>query len=97
LNTLEAVFRGTDVWEALRKSRIISEADADILAASQQLGELPASLETLATLYRDRYSVALRRWAIIGYLLIVSVVVLGSVVLYACTFGTLLTILSHLM
>ena len=97
LNTLEAVFRGTDVWEALRRSRVISEADADILAASQQLGELPASLETLATLYRDRYSVALRRWAIIGYLIIVSVVVLGSVVLYACTFGTLLTILSHLM
>jgi type II secretory pathway component PulF len=97
LNALEAVFRGTDVWEALRKSRIISQADADILAASQQLGELPASLDTLATLYRDRYSVALRRWAIIGYLIIVSVVVLGSVILYACTFGTLLTILSHLM
>lgn len=97
LSALEAIFRGDDVWEALRKSRIISQADADVLAASQQLGELPASLDTLAGLYRDRYSVALRRWAIIGYLIIVSVVVLGAVVLYACTFGTLLAILSSLM
>lgn len=94
---LEAIYRGDDAWEAMRKSRIISREDADILAAAQQLGELPASLETLAEFYRDRYSAALRNWAVVGYLIIVGVVVLGSVILYAFTFGFLLTIISHLL
>jgi len=97
LNALEAVFRGDNTWEAMRKSGLISQADAEILAASQQLGDLPAGLETLAALYRDRYSVGLRRWAIIGYLIVVSVIVLASVMAYGYSFGVLLTIISHLL
>lgn len=97
LNTLEAVFRGDNAWEAMRKNGLISQADAEILAASQQLGDLPAGLETLAVLYRDRYSVALRRWAIIGYLVVVSVIVLGAVMAYGYCFGVLLSIISHLL
>lgn len=92
LRTLEAMFRGDDPWDAMRKSGILSPADKDLLAASQQLGELPLSLETLARLHRDRYSAALRWWAVIGYLAIVTLFVLGAMIAYACCLGTLLAI-----
>ncbi len=96
LRTLEAMFRGDDPWDAMRKNGILSQADTELLTASQRLGELPLSLETLATLYRDRYSAALRWWAIIGYLMIVTLFVLGAVIAYACCLGTLLAIISYL-
>lgn len=97
LNALDSLYCGEDHWRAMQKAGLISLADAEVLAASQVLGNLPLSLRTLATLYRDRYAAWLRRWAIFGYLVLATLIVFIVLPVYGVTFGTLLSIIGSLL
>lgn len=87
-----AILAGEEAPQALVRTRLISPADAEILASAEKLGNLAEAMGILAELYRERYAVSLRRWGIYGYLGFAAVIAAFVAFLYALTLNVLVAI-----